>query len=673
MTRHLILCGGLAPASGETGKRLDLAITEQPGGIDLRVEQLSRKLVADIPDALTDLLEIAAYIYAADSQTSRGGEYMHRLGADWRRHFKFVIPVRRPQLWSSPPICNALAETIGFLSDDSYEFRFENLNHAPEWQRYFDFGADQGSVFAPDDILLFSGGLDSFSGLLDEIAGRRRVALVSHRSSPKAFADQDRLLKHLESRIGSQQVLHVPVRLTLATGLSSELTHRTRSFLYASLGFVVAQIFGRKRLRFYENGVISLHFPISAHVLGARATRSTHPRVLNGFTEIFSRLINASFEVENPFFWKTKTEVVHSIIRHGFADLIALTRSCANVRGQTVMHPHCGYCSQCIDRRFATLAAAAEDRCDPKIDYGVDLFEGPRAQFEQVSMLASYVSTVSMIEIMSDRAFFAKFGEAARAYRYLSESAPVAGEKMFHLYKRHAVSVCEVLDKEIANNASRIRGNLLPPSCLLMIAASQRAGQIKRAILDEISQHSSVAYEGLGSLDVGGRQSGLILNVAFDEAGRRVVIEGLGHISGASYDLLEALRPSFRRAREAELRPERHPFLKASELAQYLNLDEPSLRKRVSRFRNEELMSLCNFAGHSLPEDAIIENLPWHGYRLNPFHIRLVALSQRITDCAVPSVTCDLKPKAETDAELIAPTMSASSTGIYTTCARPSA
>ena len=125
------------------------------------------------------------------------------------------------------------------------------------------------------------------------------------------------------------------------------------------------------------------------------------------------------------------------------------------------MRPHCGYCSQCIDRRFATLAAATEDRFDPKTDYEIDLLEGQREPFEQVSMLASYVSTVSKVELMSDRAFFATFGEAARVYRYLSDSAPVAGEKLYDLYKRHATSVCRVLDREIASNAALIRANAL--------------------------------------------------------------------------------------------------------------------------------------------------------------------------------------------------------------------
>jgi hypothetical protein len=117
--------------------------------------------------------------------------------------------------------------------------------------------------------------------------------------------------------------------------------------------------------------------------------------------------------------------------------------------------------------------------------------------------------------------------------------------------------------------------------------------------------------------------------MAFDESGERVVIVGLGAISGALFQLLDALRQTFRSAREAELLPQNYPFLKTADLAHELNLDGASIRKRVSRFRNEEIVTLCKAAGRPvLPEDAIIENLPWNGYRLNPFRVRLVALSE---------------------------------------------
>ena len=60
--------------------------------------------MANIPDVLADLLEVASYIYAADSAIPRGGKTDAQMGARWRRKFRFVIPVRQPDLWSSNPV-----------------------------------------------------------------------------------------------------------------------------------------------------------------------------------------------------------------------------------------------------------------------------------------------------------------------------------------------------------------------------------------------------------------------------------------------------------------------------------------------------------------------------------------------------------------------------------------
>ena len=51
------------------------------------------------------------------------------------------------------------------------------------------------------------------------------------------------------------------------------------------------------------------------------------------------------------------------------------------------MTPHCGRCSQCIDRRFALLAAGCE-RFDPAEMYGVDLLLGPRLSDDRELVLA---------------------------------------------------------------------------------------------------------------------------------------------------------------------------------------------------------------------------------------------------------------------------------------------
>ena len=74
----------------------------------------------------------------------------------------------------------------------------------------------------------------------------------------------------------------------------------------AALAAVVARSFGLRRIRFYENGVVSMNLPISEQAIGGRATRTTHPQVLNGYAALFRLLTDGAFEVENPFLWLTK-------------------------------------------------------------------------------------------------------------------------------------------------------------------------------------------------------------------------------------------------------------------------------------------------------------------------------------------------------------------------------
>ena len=99
------------------------------------------------------------------------------------------------------------------------------------------------------------------------------------------------------------------------------ILQRSRSFLYMALGSTVAQMVGLSRVRFYENGIVSFNLPPSPQVIGARATRTTHPRVIDGFGGIISTLAGKQFVVENPFLWKTKTDIVRTIAEAGCAEM----------------------------------------------------------------------------------------------------------------------------------------------------------------------------------------------------------------------------------------------------------------------------------------------------------------------------------------------------------------
>jgi hypothetical protein len=160
--KHLVLCGGVEERKVKLSP-LKLDLHGAAPNVHLRISDISRPLLMSIPDVLVDLLEVASYVYAADAAIPRGGMVGAQMGERWRRDFRFVIPVRVPDLWSSTAVNAALVETLSFLSDERYEFEFRLLVDPPAMATYFEFPDSEGSVFTPDELILFSGGIDSFA------------------------------------------------------------------------------------------------------------------------------------------------------------------------------------------------------------------------------------------------------------------------------------------------------------------------------------------------------------------------------------------------------------------------------------------------------------------------------------------------------------------------------
>lgn len=486
---HIILCGGAPAPRGSTQDqlvRLDLGGDEP--NVDLEILDISRRLSSDVPDVLTDLIEIASYVYCADQAVTRGGEGVLTFGAQWRRNFIFHIPVRRPSVWTSPNILHALQKTLAILSDDNYEFHFLQRIDAVPMQQYLKLGDGDSTAQELDEVLLFSGGLDSLGGTVQEaVLDKRRVALVSHRSNSKVFSRQRKLLAGLHATCKTNPPLHVPVWVHQSGTEGREYTQRSRTFLYASLGAAVARVFGLNRIRFYENGVISLNLPISEQVVGARATRTTHPQVLDGFANLFSLLIEETFAVENPFLWITKTEVVNLIGDAGCGDLIGQSVSCTHTREQTTEKPHCGRCSQCISRKFATLASRFSN-CDPSSLYHIDLLTDARTPEKDLTLVESFIRTATRIGSMNELQVVEHYGEVSRVLRHLRPlSADQVAERVIQLYRRHATEVTGVMDAAFSAHASDIREGKLPATCAILLAIPESykraAGSEKRESL----------------------------------------------------------------------------------------------------------------------------------------------------------------------------------------------
>ena len=436
----------------------------------LHIDDIHGPLAQNIPPQFLDLIDIATYVYVADQATPRGGSGVENAGEDWRRTFFFRIPLRMPDFWSGREVFQALRDTLSFLSEDEYLFEFHPLKDAPPLQHYFPFAAAGTPVSACEEVVLFSGGLDSLGGSIEEaVTNGRKIALVTHRSSSK-FSRRHRTLQELLAKHAPNAVpVYFPVEINKKKRMSREYTQRSRSFLYASLGATVAQVLGLSRIRFYENGVVSLNFHLSDQVVGAKATRTTHPRVLNGFERILSAVAGKPFKVENRFLWKTKTDVVRQIAEAGCAEMIRYSTSCTRPWELTTEKTHCGACSQCIDRRFAVLAAGQEQH-DPADAYKVDLLVDARDVGEPRTMLASYVETASQIAKMSALDFYGCYGEVGRVVTQIPDpDKDRIALDIFSLYQRHARQVSKVVADAIAKHSAAIRDRLLPASCLLRL------------------------------------------------------------------------------------------------------------------------------------------------------------------------------------------------------------
>ena len=466
---RVILCGKAPGGNGHSAQSLPLRLDDE---VHLKSDDLARPVSANIPTTFADLIEIATYVYVADQAVTRGGNGVDNAGADWRRKLLFTIPVRSPAFWRRSEVMSALVETLSFLSEDEYHFEFVDLTNPRPIQHYLPF-AKTGQPQALEEVVLFSGGLDSLGGAVQEVVlDKRAVALVNHRPTEKLsrrYRCLQELLAAKAKGVGAPQPEHVPVHINKVKGLSREYTQRSRSFLYASIAATIAQAYQLSRIRFYENGVVSLNLPLSPQVVGAKATRTTHPRVLNGFARILSLVAEKPFTVDNPYTWKTKPEVVKHIADAGCGEFIKFSTSCTHTWELTKLKTHCGTCSQCIDRRFAVLAAGVA-AMDPAEAYGLDLLVDARAEGEPRTMLAAYVETASEVTKLSAMEFFSRYGEVGRVVKHLEGSADMVALNVYELYQRHSKQVVKVVVEGIAAHANAILSRELPDSCLLRLA-----------------------------------------------------------------------------------------------------------------------------------------------------------------------------------------------------------
>jgi 7-cyano-7-deazaguanine synthase in queuosine biosynthesis len=615
MKEYAFICGGAnAPdlASADQILRMDVAGPDR--NVNLRLTDANRALVSDLPDLLIDLLELAAYVYCADQRASRGTEKLSMAGEAWRRKLRFVVPVRCRDIWESAAVREQLEAMLGYLSDDVYLLEFvDSSAPAEQVQSYFEF-TESGGGFQADDVVLFSGGLDSLTGAVESLVGGRRLVLVGHHSAPKVVNVQTELVAELRQKGFGSQLFHVTVNVTNTGVRPVEPTQRTRSFLFASLAFVLARMFGRDSFTFYENGVVSFNLPISGDVLGARATRTTHPKVIRGFERFFSELVDREVSIKTPFLWLTRKEVIERLELTGHISLLAKSVSCVHPISWTTEVRHCGTCSQCIDRRFAVLAAGVEYH-DVQDGYRVDLLTGDRG-YEDVDPCVAYVTFARTIARLQRGQFQQEFPQVSAALHSVPGlSAREVLDRIWDLHHRHAHGILAVISDATGRNADDLAYGKLSPGSLLSLSVTRGSVQL----VGPDTTATTAAF-----MD---RLSVPTCEFAVDEVGKQICFKGGFVIVGANYRLIREL---LGRHRDAKSRAAEVPYYWTDDLALALGVHEPTLRRQVGRLRDEAEGRIAVDHGVVFPK-GFVENRKAKGYRLSP-DLREVALADILSD-----------------------------------------
>ena len=474
---RIVLCNGAAlPKQWSQFEPLVLEYQESTGNlrnVKLALPDFVRD-VFHLPDRILDLLEIAAYVFCADRQITRGDKAgMEYHG--WSRLFHFVIKVRDFDFWNTPAIKERLKNALVFMTgDQTYHFTFQSGHSTPPAD-LFDSEIFQIQSQSNMKVILFSGGLDSLAGIVECLENSSdQVCLISHRSGqPRTAKTQDQLVKALRERYPNR-IEHYRFDCSLRGNRAKEETQRSRAFLFTSIAYALARVLSQRELFVYENGITSINFSTRQDQMNARASRTTHPKTIDLLENLFSEINQSKIEITTPFLWKTKTDIFHILNKVGRKDLITSTVSCSHTFQHLDQATHCGGCSQCIDRKFAAYGSELDDVDEGGI-YALDFIKDTIEKDEVRTTLIDYFRQAKNFAEWDFETFSRKmFNQLLNLVDYvpgLNEEEKV--NKIWHLCQRHGRQI-EAASRRMRSRHDNNLYRQLPENSFLQMIAEER-------------------------------------------------------------------------------------------------------------------------------------------------------------------------------------------------------
>jgi len=306
-----------------------------------------------------DFFRLGGAVYCADKVVSREDQ-----DDFWTRSIELQVPVSDPDVWNGAAA--TITKALTFLSGDRWTVSF--VADTVERQK------TEREAFS-DTVSLFSGGLDSLSGVIDSLEDGRWPVLVAHHDSPLTATTQHKLLAALRGKYGDGRLTFRELYLRPSgprsgqarplPGGEVENTTRCRSFLFLSAGVAVADALGQDvTLRVPENGFIGINVPLTPARAGSLSTRTTHPLFMSFMEQVFGT-VGLPHPVENPYRLWTKGEVLDRCAnRKLLLGLAPASISCSHPeapRWAKRDQGNCGYCYPCLIRRASMHRVGADD------------------------------------------------------------------------------------------------------------------------------------------------------------------------------------------------------------------------------------------------------------------------------------------------------------------------
>lgn len=318
-----------------------------------------------------DLVYLALAAYGCDRAVSR-----KKLDERWTRDIALTLPVEDLSVWQ--PLAERISTMLSFLTGDRWYISFQQrtvtifgkefIDASSRWRKQT---AINGSV-----VSLFSGGLDSYIGVIDWLnqnrAGTLTLSGAYDPAAEGARSDQRRLFSLLAQQY-PQRVELFTSRMGIS-GKGQESTYRSRSFCFIAFG-ILASAFQENgsTVLIPENGPIALNYPLSPARYGSSSTRTVHPFFIHELQRVVTDLgLNVS--LENPYRFRTKGEMVADcldmpLLRASYSQ----TASCGNrkrfkTQVQNRNATQCGFCVPCLYRRAALHSVGLDGN-----DYGAQV------------------------------------------------------------------------------------------------------------------------------------------------------------------------------------------------------------------------------------------------------------------------------------------------------------